>query len=208
MGATIVGSVILIGAFLGFCYATLGRIFRFHSPGRWYGGGEISLVGELSALVFIASVGAGICFEDSFGPVFFLTALPAWVVGFISQKRANCKNLEEIQTRREKNALRHPGIFDTAPPEDLDATPGDHVRLYDLDECTYLGVVLKSDLRPIIKFAKECLDGELNDLYFDENFFDILPETEFSDQFLVVVQPELHKRYSLILRWLPLENSA
>lgn len=208
MGATITGTVILVGAFLGFCYATLGRIFRFHSPGRWSGGGEVSLVGELSVLIFIASVGAGICFEDSFGPVFILTALPAWVVGCISQNRANRKYRQEIEARRKKSSLQHPGVFDTAPPEDLDATPGSHVRLYDLDECTYLGVVLKSDMQPIIKFATEYFDGELNDLYFDENFFEMSPETEFSDEFLTAVQPELQDRFSLILRWLPLEESA
>jgi hypothetical protein len=76
---------VIITAGLGFiAHATIGRIFGFHRPMRWTGGGQISFTGELSIGFFLLC--SILTFSHS--AVWVIPAVAAFAVGFISQWRA------------------------------------------------------------------------------------------------------------------------
>jgi len=66
-------------------YATLGRIFGFHRSIGWIGGGQVSLVGELSTGIFVLCCGLVLLHSL----VWAIPAIAAFAVSFISQGRAN-----------------------------------------------------------------------------------------------------------------------
>jgi phosphatidylglycerophosphate synthase len=80
------GIIALSLAALVAIHAVVGRALGFHRKIRWTGGGDVTLVGELSFAGFFGSAGGFFVFDS---PIFFLTGLLCVVVGYVSQERAN-----------------------------------------------------------------------------------------------------------------------
>jgi hypothetical protein len=90
------GMIALSFAALVAIHAVVGRTFGFHRQIRWAGGGNVTLVGELSFAGFFGSAGGFFVFDS---PIFFLTGLVCVIVGYVSQERANkqfCREEEEL----------------------------------------------------------------------------------------------------------------
>ncbi|MEM7352852.1 MAG: hypothetical protein AAF657_18800 [Acidobacteriota bacterium] len=118
---------------------------------------------------------------------------------------ASCHRRHQLEEEalRARNALDHPGIFDTSPPTDLDAVPGDQVDLYDAGACTFLGVVDKSDIRWIVDGVADMEELGPNDIYFLPESLEMIPRSEISSDFRSLVQGALAERDELVLRWMP-----
>ncbi len=86
----IFGIVGMLGVLAGFLYSTVGRIYGFHKPFDWRGGGKSTFWGEMAVYVFILVWLLG--FSGILGQawIYFLPfAILSWIFGFIEQHRAN-----------------------------------------------------------------------------------------------------------------------
>ncbi|QEG00749.1 hypothetical protein Mal15_48210 [Stieleria maiorica] len=203
MGERIAGTLISVAAVLLSIHASLGRVFGFHRSIPWSGGGNMTMVGEISLAGFIGSVGGGIA---SGHPVFFLTALPCWLVGFLSQSRANRRFQRDEEQLRTENAKLYPGVFDIDPPQcmDVDTTP--LVDVYDCDSCVLIGRIGSMHIRDLIHATADMPDQGPNDIFVIEEMVEppALPESNELHSFL---QPHFGSRGHAVLRWIPVQES-
>ena len=135
-----------------------------------------------------------------------MTALPCWLVGFISQSRANRRFRRDEELLRTENAKLYPGVFDDEPPQylDVDATP--LVDVYDCDSCVYVGRIDSLHIRDLIDATADMPDQGPNDIFVIEEMVEppALPESNDLQAFL---QPHFDSRGHAVLRWLPVEES-
>jgi hypothetical protein len=90
---TVVGGIIALSfAVLIAIHAVVGRALGFHRQVRWVGGGNMTLVGELSMAGCIGAI-SGIFVFGNF--MLLLIAIPCSLIGFISQERANKRPRDE-----------------------------------------------------------------------------------------------------------------
>lgn len=186
-------------------YATVGRLLGVHWPIPWTGGGNLTLTAELAVAGFFASVGGGIAFGS---PLFVLTALPCWLIGYISQGRANRKFHREEESLRKRNAEQHLGIFEADPPQRLDPLGTGAVDVYDCGACLYLGRVGTAEIEVLIDATKNMPDQGPNDIF-------IIPES-LESPIACPAGPELRpllnkyfeSRDYVVLRWIPAADSA
>jgi hypothetical protein len=83
----IVGGMIALSfAALVAIHAVVGRAFGFHRQIRWAGGGNMTLVGELLMAGVIGAISEIFVFGNF---LLLLIAIPCFLIGFISQERAN-----------------------------------------------------------------------------------------------------------------------
>jgi hypothetical protein len=200
MVATVTGCIVFGIAALVVLNATLGRYFGFHRASKWEGGGQLTLVAELSAGVLFAAVGAGLWHPS---PIWLLFLLPALVVGLLSQRRANRTHREQQDQLRRRNAADHPGVFDRPPPTDIDAIEGEVLDLYDSGACTYLGTIAKSEMAAIVDACPTVPDQPFNDVFLISESLEMLPQTRLSPQTLDMLRAALQEREYLLLRWMP-----
>ena len=203
MGERISGTLILVAAILLAVHATLGRVFGFHRNIPWTGGGNNTVVGELALAGFIGSIGGGIASEH---PLFILTALPCWLVGFVSQSRANRRFRRDEESLRTENAKLYPGVFDHDPPQRLDADVTPLADVYDCDSCVYIGRIHSSHICDLIRLTMDMPDQGPNDIFVIEEMVEppALPESNELQTFL---QPHFDLRGHAVLRWLPVHES-
>jgi hypothetical protein len=185
-------------------YATIGRLFRFHRPGKWGGGGQISLMGEFSTGAFFLCMGLMILQDTG---LWAIPAIVAWLIGYVSQGRADRRHAAEEAALRERNAANHPGIFDRPPPLDIDAIPDDTLDVYDAGACTYLGRVAKDDIRALVERFEEPNEGP-NDIFLLEEFPDVLPEGSLSPEFVTLLRKAFEERDYVLIRWMPPSREA
>ena len=192
------GIVLIAGAALGCLYVTLGRVFGFYRPTSWAGGGEATLVGDLSLCLFVGSLGAIV-----FSPFWVLPALAAWITGYISQRRANLRHNNEEEQLRKTNALNHPRVFDNQPPENIDDVVDETLDLFDAGACTYVGSVLASDIRVLVNAFSDMPDQGTNDIFLIPESLELIPESQLTQDFTTMLNVAFEDRNYLVLRWLP-----
>jgi hypothetical protein len=180
--------------------STLGRVYGFHRPRGWSGGGEMTLAGELSISIFVGSVGFMFLAPSA---IWVIPSISAWIVGYVSQNRANRKHRANEEELRRTNALKHPGVFDDPPPKDIGATEGKELDLYDAGACTYLGTVLKSDIQVLIDTFTDTPEQGPNDIFFILESLEMVPEGEISEELVTLLEDALEQREYLVLRWMP-----
>lgn len=163
-------------------------------------GGSVSLVAELSFAAFANGVGLSFLQRPAAG--FSLAAVGA-IVMLLSGRRANRRHLKEESALRESGTAKYPGVFDTPPPEDIDATGDDRFDLFDTGACTYLGPVAKSDLRELITRLKGMPDQGPNDIFVMNESLEMLHNAAISPEFVALLKDALRQRGFLFLRWLP-----
>jgi hypothetical protein len=200
MAQTIVGWIALGGALIGLIYAVAGRWLGVHRPGRWQGGGTVTLIGELALCAFAASIGAWLIHNSG---IWVIPAFAAWLVARVSHNRANRRHQREEDELRERNAHEHPGIFDALPPVDIDALGDEEVDLYDAGACTYLGRVQKADMRALIDAFANVPEQDPNDLYVEECFLERVPAEQMSESLAALLHDAFQRREYLVLRWMP-----
>jgi len=200
MGETVIGWLFLaIGTGL-LIWRVGGRIFGFHRQHRWKTGGSVSLVGELSIAAFVLCGGLAVLQQTG---AWVLLGVAAWIVGAVSERRASRRHFEEESALRKSGATRYPGVFDTPPPEDIDATGDDRFDLFDAGACTYLGRVAKSDLRELINRLKGMPDEGPNDKFMIHESLGFLHKAAVSPEFVALLDDAFRHRNFLVLRWLP-----
>lgn len=203
MADRIIGTVALSIAALVAIHAVFGRMLGFHRDVTWTGGGNMTLVAELSAAGFVASVGSGFVFAS---PTFILPALLCWVAGFISQERANRRFRREEETLRAKNSKQHPGIFDSDPPTSLDLDEVEYVDVYDCGSCAYLGRIAAQRIRELIDATAVMPDQGPNDIFVIEETLEP-PMMDEAVELKAFLREHLDARGYAVLRWLPVQNS-
>jgi len=181
-------------------YATLGRIVGIHRPLGWVSGGNISLTGELCIGVFVLSMGLAVWTESG---AWIIPALAAWVAGFVSQRRAQRRHAAAEKQLRVTNSARYPGVFDKAPPTDLDATNDETFDLFDAGACTYLGQVSRRDLESLIARHRDVPEQDPNDLFMLRESLGLFPAGELSDELVTLLNKAFDERDCLELRWMP-----
>ena len=159
---TILASVILAVGLGLLVYATIGRVYGFHHPIRWIGGGYVSFVGEISCVIFIICLGLAALQNSA---IWCIPAPVAWLVGFISQGRANRQQAKEEETLRKRNSANYTGIFDNPPPYDIDRTDEDEFDLFDTGACNYIGKATKDDIKELIKQFGDIAEHRSNDIF-------------------------------------------
>jgi hypothetical protein len=183
-----------------FAYATIGRIFGFHRPTQWVGGAKISFVGELAISFFVICWGLTAVFHSA---VFIIPAIAAFVVGFISQRRADKHRIAKDQELRKENALKYPGVFDVPPPSDIESIKQDELDIFDAGSCTYIGRVSKNDVKVLINRFKDVPDQGPNDIYMLVESIEMLPKNSVSQNFITLLKNAFEKRDYLEVRWQP-----
>ena len=165
---------LIFAAFVGVFMLSviIGELFRRRTKQKKPGDDSRSTVFYLALLVFVVSALLAGFTQNG---VWILVALPAWLVGFISQERGERRRRREIQALRAQNAKDYPGVFDRDPPQYLDAIPGDRVDVYDTGTCTYIGRFPKSDMAAIIKQYSYLCEHGSNDVFMT---IDMLEEEE------------------------------
>jgi hypothetical protein len=89
----VVGGMIALSlATLVAIHAVVGHALGFHRQVRWVGGGNMTLVGELSMAGCIGAISASFVFGNF---MLLLIAIPCFLIGFISQERANKRFRDE-----------------------------------------------------------------------------------------------------------------
>ncbi len=199
---------LIFAAFVGVFMLSviMGELFRRKTKQKKPGDDSRSTVFYLAAFVFVVSVLLGI-FTKS--PICIVTALPAWLVAFISQERGERRRRREIAAMRELNARDHPGVFDRDPPQDLDAAPGHMVDVYDNGTCTYIGQFPKSDMRVIIERFPDPENESKNDLFVMQDLFDeseLLSPMEISGFTAEALTAAFEEHGDLTLRWMPVKE--
>ncbi|QDT45070.1 hypothetical protein Pan241w_51880 [Gimesia alba] len=181
----------------------LGRIWGFYEPFEWSSGGKSNFVSELAMLVFFSSCLLGMALNSELLPICFTFAVPAWLIGFMSQERARKRFQLKESELYEANKKEHPGIFDSLPPENLDDFDDEIFDLYDAGIATYLGTISRGDLQILISRFE--LDGEQgpNDIFVFYEMVELAKETGISDELEALLYQALEKRDALYLRWLP-----
>jgi hypothetical protein len=202
---TVVGSLVVAGAAFGMLYAILGRVRGSHRPWKWLGGGETTLAGELSICVFFGSIGAGLV---SGSAAWVILALPAWVVGYVSQGRANRRHRTAVDELRRANALRHPGVFDGPPPDDVEAVRDEELDVYDTGTYSYIGSVPRSDVKALIIAFADILDQGPNDIFVIVECLDQMTESGVSRGTVDLLRDAFEGRDHLVLRWMPPARNA
>jgi hypothetical protein len=195
----IVSSVIATIGAIAIAYAILGRLLKFHRPISWQTGGSLTFVGELCFGTFLLCL--GLAWRGS--GIWIVVALAAWIVVFISQRRAQRRYLAAEQQLRNKNAAQHPGIFDQPPPTNVDDFTHEHFNLYDAGACVYLGQISKADLKALISRLNEIPEQGPNDLYLEEEFLALFAKGALGDDIVQLIERAFKERDYLLLRWLP-----
>jgi len=185
-------------------YAVLGRAFGFHRPVKYIGGRQASFLGELVMGIFILCL--GLAWLHS--PLWIILALPAWIVGFVSQVRARRQNLAKEKNLRQKNAADYPGVFDNPPPEDIESIDKNELDLYDAGTCTYLGRVSKDDVKVLINQTKDMPEQGPNDIFMLVESLGMIPKDSVSPGFVALLNKAFEKRDYLEIRWLPPSNKV
>jgi hypothetical protein len=202
MFGTILAWVALTAGSAVIARAVLGRALGFHGPQKWRGGGEVTLAGELAFGAFLVCVGLSGLMHSA---VWVVPAIAAWVVGYVAQWRAGRQFAAAEAELRARNAEQHPGVFDRAPPEDIDATFGDELDVYDAGACTYLGRAPKANLKALIDRFAEVSEGR-NDLFLIVESLEMLDEGALSGEFRQFLTAAFADRDYLLLRWLPIRE--
>jgi hypothetical protein len=184
-------------------YATIGRIFGFHRPTQWSGGAKISFIGELAISIFVLCWGLTAAFHTA---VFLIPAIVAFAVVVISQRRANKQRIAKDEQLRRKNAPKHPGVFDTPPPSDIESINEDELDIFDAGSCTYLGRVSKNDIKVLINRFKDIPEQGPNDIFMLVESLEMLPKGSVSPEFIKLLKKAFKKRDYLEVRWLPPSN--
>ena len=205
MGETILGWLAIATATGLLVWCVGGRLFGFHRPIRWTMGGSVSLVAELALVAFVYGAGLAVLQQT---PAWLPVVLAAWIIGFVSERRANRRRLEAESALRKSGAANYPGVFDTPPPEDIDATGDDRFDLFDAGACTYLGRVAKTDLRELITRLKGMPDNGPNDLFVIHEALGLLHNAAVSPEFVAMLDDAFRRRDFLVLRWLPSSRKA
>jgi hypothetical protein len=195
---TIFACIFLVAGLAMLAYATLGRWWGFHRAGKWEGGGQVSLTGELACGIFILCLGLAALHGAG---VLILPALAAWIVGYISQERAKRRHAAAEDALRERNAAKHPGIFDQPPPYDIDQQE-EELDVYDAGACTYLGRGARRDLQVLIERYGADQEGP-NDIFVIPESLEIFPAGTLGPEFVALLQKAFAERDYLVLRWLP-----
>lgn len=200
---------LIFAAFVGVFMLSviIGELFRRRTKQKKPGDDSRSTVFYLALLVFVVSALLAGFTQNG---VWILVALPAWLVGFISQERGERRRRREIQALRAQNAKDYPGVFDRDPPQDLDAIPGDRVDVYDNGTCTYIGRFPKSDMRVIIeRFDIE--DNSKNDIFICGAVFgesEMLSPAEISASSAETLKAAFEAHWDLFLRWMPVSEEG
>lgn len=202
---TVIGGVVLGGAAVGLLTAIYKLSQGSRQFGNWQGGGKVTSTGAIGAWVFIGCVGAGFLHPSA---VWIIPALFAWLVGYVSQNRANRQHQAEEAQLRIANALEHPGVFNVPPPTDLDAISGDQVDLYDAGACTFIGTVRKSDMKATINTFAETPDQGPNDIFIIYESLELIPKSEVTQDFIALLNDALTRRDYLLLRWIPKHQNS
>lgn len=202
---TVIGCVMLGGAGVGLLAAIYKRCNGLQVFGNWRGGGTITFTGQIAVCVFIGSIGAAFLHHSA---IWTIPALAAWLVGYLSQKRANRRHQTEEEELRKTNALEYPGVFDHPPPTDLEATPGDRLDLYDAGACTFIGSVNKSDIIAAIDVLADMPDQGPNDIFVIHESLEIISESHVTEEFTTLLNAALTHRDYVVLRWMPQTQKA
>lgn len=193
----IIGWTIFTGAAMGFLISLYRVCVGNRDFGRWQGSGRVTFIGVCSMWAFAASVGVLVATREHLWSV---SVLVAWLVAYLSQNHANRRYERELEELRQRNAIDHPGIFDSEPPVDLEAVFGEELDLYDANTCTFLGTVAKTDLRLVAEVATGSSEDIQNDLYV---IYERLGDERLSDGFVRMLEEAIKDRDCLVLRWMP-----
>ncbi len=205
------------GPFERIFFAVVGTILLASIIGSWLSGRKAkekkpgddhpSTVFALAGFVFVVSILLAVFTKNG---VWILLALPAWLVGFISQERGERRRRREIQALRAQNAKDYPGVFDRDPPQDLDAAPGDLVDVYDACSCTYIGRFPKSDIRNILDRVPNVQSAPSNDIFFLLECLDdpALSSADISQPFRDALNAAFEEHGDPTLRWMPVRKEG
>jgi hypothetical protein len=182
-----------------FIYTLVGRVLGFHRSLRWQGGGQISCVGEVACATFVLS--GGLCILHS--PGWLVIALLAWIIGFVSQERANRRFAAEELALRTRNASHYPGFFDESPPNDIDNYDDETFELFDVAACTYLGRVTRPELQAAIDAFADAAEQGPNDIYVMNESLEMIDSSQLSEEFISLLDTAFEDRDYLVLRWWP-----
>jgi len=199
-GATVlkdpIGTLLIAAVAIVILAGLTGRgIFRRSPRGRGSGSSRSSIVDTAVICVFLACLAVLFMTRSA---VWAIPALAAWAIGYVFQERRKRRHAADEEELRIRNALNHPGVFDTPPPQDLDAADGDTVDIYDAGACTYLGRFPKSDMRQIADQFEG--DNGSNDVFIGHWH---IPDTELSPAFAAALKAAFDERDYLVLRWMP-----
>lgn len=193
------GIVALVIAAMMFLYAVVGRLFHFHRPIPWVGGGHLTLVAELAGAGFVACIAsAGLRSSP-----LMLLAFPMWLILHVSQTRANRQFHDAEDRLRSQNAKRYPGIFDRDPPEELEAIAPTMVDLYDCGACVYIGRIPALDLKQTIDATEDVPDQGPNDIFLVPEALESPAIYPVSNDLKRLLDRHFESRDHAILRWLP-----
>ena len=200
---------LIFAAFVGVFMLSviIGELFRRRTKQKKPGDDSRSTVFYLALLVFVVSALLAGFTQNG---VWILVALPAWLVGFISQERGERRRRREIQALRAQNAKDYPGVFDRDPPQDLDAAPGDLVDVYDACSCTYIGRFPKSDIRNILDRVPNVQSAPSNDIFFLLECLDdpALSSADISQPFRDALNAAFEEHGDPTLRWMPVRKEG
>jgi len=205
MGERILTIVILAVGSVLLAYATLGRLCGIHRPLKWTGGGRLTFFAEICIAVFVLCIGLTVVFDSA---AWAIPALGAWIGGFISQQRTRRRFLASEGRLRKRNSADYPGVFDTPPPTDIDATNDVQFELFDAGACTHLGRITKDELKKLIEEFAATLQEGPNDLFMLQESLEIFPDGLLSDKLAAILEAALNKRDYLVLRWVPSSKAS
>lgn len=198
-GDIILGCILLFIGTLFLVYSILGRLFGFHRPIGWIGGGHVNVYAEISSSIFVLCCGLVVLHS----PVWVLIAIPTWLICFLLHNRANRQYHIDENKLRAKNAVKYPGVFDTSPPDDINSFPDEEFDLFDAGTCTYLGKAYRQDILMLINELAEIAKQKPNDIFMLFESMEILPKESMSQDLIKLLENAFEKRDYLVLRWLP-----
>jgi hypothetical protein len=173
---------------------------------KWRSGGQLTLAAELACGTFVLCFGLAILQRSA---VWAIPALAAWAVGYVSQGRANRRHAAVEKELRARNALNYPGIFDNAPPIDLDSVESDELDVFDFGACTYLGRASKRDIKALIDWFAIIPEQGPNDIFILPELVETPKPGWLSPEFVALLQKAFAEREFLVLRWMqPIDANA
>jgi hypothetical protein len=198
----ILGCVFITAGSVVIVYITIGRIFGFHRPIGYIGGGQTSFTGELAMGILFLCFGL----TATHSPVWIIPSIAAFAVGFISQMCAKRQYRAKEETLRHENAAKYPGVFDNPPPNDIESINEDELDLFDAGSCAYLGRVSKDDVKALIHQFKDIPEQGPNDIFMLVESLEIIPKDSVSREFIMLLKKAFEKRDFLEIRWLSPSN--
>lgn len=206
LGAEAVVGLLALTVFLAMAFwSSYGR--RQGHPPRWPGGVSMSVAGEVSVLMFTATMAMAACFP-AWQAALVPLLLIAVVLGLYAQFRDARNHKQRLADLRELNAAKYPEAFDEtrlrfAPGEILTGTT---VRLFDNRTGRLLGEVPGELLRPLVRYLEKSRSpdywGVLRDeAYLVEEELEILRVEGVAPELRTVLQQGMASSHDLELRW-------